>query len=247
MKYILLLAALWCHGVSATAQTAYLASYCFIKPYDTVAFADAFPAPGEDKRCLRYSVKDTSAAARKQLSIINKIFVSNSILKAYCTKELSVTEYLNKVQPETERVQFNIKQGDSKTAINAETHREMLFINGKKERCQPIKDNLHFNTTGKRQKIGNWECEEYVPKDDLYKGLSVWACAELPSYVHPDFYGTEIKGGIVALQYGKDQLVLSDLKVATAEDAPNIETDWQLTDKKKIDLFAIGAAERVMR
>lgn len=247
MKYILLLAALWCHSVGATAQTAYLASYRFIKPYDTAAFADGFPAPGEGKRCVKYSNQDTSAVVRKRLSIANKIFVGNTILQAYCTKELCITECLNKAHNEIAGVRINVKQRSSKTVINAEAHKEAIFIDDKKERCQPIKDNLHFSATDKHKRIGNWECAEYVPKDDNYKGLSVWACADLPSYVHPGMYGREIKGGIVALEYGKDQLILDNLKVAAAADRPALQADWHLTDKRKIDLFKSGAAEMVMR
>lgn len=247
MKYILLFAALWCNSAKVTAQTAYVASYHFIKPYDTAAFTDDLPAIGEGKHCVKYSVKDTSAIARKQLSIVNRIFLNNCSLKAYCTKDICITEFSSAAHTEVAGVRFNAKQRDSKTAINIEARKEALFIDNKKESCQPIKNNLHFTATGRHKKMGNWECDEYIPVDDTYKGLSVWACADLVTYVHPGFQGAEIKGGIVAVQYDKDQLVLNDLKVATAADMPPIIMDWQLTNKKKIDLFAIGAVARVMR
>lgn len=91
-----------------------------------------------------------------------------------------------------------IDTGTDKLLILYKAHNCVEYMYDGKHRCHKYEE-TDFYRTGKKKKIGDYNCEEWKPKLKKYSKISVWACPDIPSYVNPGLFSPTIKGGMVSV------------------------------------------------
>lgn len=90
---------------------------------------------------------------------------------------------------------------------------------------------LKFSPTGNEKRINKWYCKEYAPMFDSTSNIRLWLSDDIPKYVHPHIFATNIPKGVVQVDFlGKGSIYLKQILPSFITNEINFENVNILTE-----------------
>jgi len=234
MKNIVLLSLLLCLANTINAQQAYIATYKYSFP-DTTSFDKMSLQNLSDPSLLSYKRGDTDSRKLKLVAQLKKDIYNCNAFTCYCYPGYTAIDYTggenNKTVQKNQHSVLHIRcNGTSYNIFNYANNSYYAYnkydtIETKHAmHVNPLL--LHFVPTGEKKTIGKWKCHEYRLVDAENVPLRLWACRDLPAYIHPGVFSKDIKAGIVELDYKNEKINLVEVEATKYKfDLPVCNTD----------------------
>jgi hypothetical protein len=205
------------------AQPYYKAVYSYNIPYDMVSIYEELRAKN-----IRLSDYDTSETAeevyykkRLQKEMAKKLH-QRTVLNCLCSPAGQYTELIDQpsrdvVQPGLIDVNPTEDVEDRYISSILVDYTRALFLSFSKESQQADTvyqrldtANMRLVATGMVKEINNRVCNEYVPADSIYAGISLWLDPQLPDYINPGlWFGNGGKGGVAGVTFQKSDITIA--------------------------------------
>ena len=230
MKNLVLLSLLLCLANTINAQQSYIATYKYSFP-DTTSFDKMILQNLNAPSLLSYKRGDTDSRKLKLVAQLKKDLYNRDLIRCYCYPGYTAIDHTGGMNNKTVRKKTNavLHVRCNGTYYNIFNYSSNSFYAYNKydtvetRYCMQVDPaQLHFVPTGQKKMIGKYKCREYR----MNTPLSLWASNELPAYVHPGVFSSDVKGGIVELDYKNEKISLVEVEATKYKfELPTYSTD----------------------
>lgn len=223
MKCYALLLSLLLYACCMSAQRVYIATYTYNIPYDMVSIYEELRT--KNIHLSDYDTTETTEEVyykkRLQKEMAKRLH-HRTVLTCLCSPIGQYTEVIDRpsrdvIQPGLLDINPVEEKEDRYMSSFLVDYTRALFLSFSKESKmadtvyqQLDTANMRLIATGMMKEINNRVCNEYIPADSAYAGISLWLDPQLPDYVNPGlWFGNGGKGGVAGVTFQKSELTIT--------------------------------------